>query len=95
MLEQRGLLLLELLPELGAVELERGLHPELKPYAEYAIKVAEQYGLVFGTPAEVLPRLSSGAYDMVVCAGPPRMQRKITRLAFGGKCGAFGESGLL
>jgi predicted O-methyltransferase YrrM len=27
--------------------------------------------LIFGTPAEVLPRLSSGAYDMVVCAGPP------------------------
>jgi predicted O-methyltransferase YrrM len=26
--------------------------------------------LIFGTPAEVLPRLSSGAYDMVVCAGP-------------------------
>jgi predicted O-methyltransferase YrrM len=28
--------------------------------------------LIFGTPAEVLPRLSSGAYDMVVCAGPPK-----------------------
>jgi predicted O-methyltransferase YrrM len=28
--------------------------------------------LIFGTPAEVLPRLSPGAYDMVVCAGPPR-----------------------
>ncbi|GAA3173787.1 hypothetical protein GCM10010531_29190 [Blastococcus jejuensis] len=28
--------------------------------------------LIFGTPAEVLPRLSSGAYDMVVCAGQPR-----------------------
>ncbi|RBY77075.1 methyltransferase [Blastococcus sp. TF02-09] len=28
--------------------------------------------LIFGTPAEVLPRLSSGAYDMVVCAGAPR-----------------------
>src|SRR3954469_6391800 len=27
--------------------------------------------LIFGTPAEVLPRLSPGAYDMVVCAGPP------------------------
>jgi predicted O-methyltransferase YrrM len=27
--------------------------------------------MIFGTPAEVLPRLSSGAYDMVVCAGPP------------------------
>ncbi len=28
--------------------------------------------LIFGTPAEVLPRFSPGAYDMVVCAGPPR-----------------------
>lgn len=28
--------------------------------------------MIFGTPAEVLPRLSPGAYDMVVCAGPPR-----------------------
>jgi predicted O-methyltransferase YrrM len=28
--------------------------------------------LIFGTPAEVLPRLSPGAYDMVVCDGPPR-----------------------
>lgn len=28
--------------------------------------------LIFGTPAEVLPRLSPGAYDMVVCAGPPQ-----------------------
>jgi predicted O-methyltransferase YrrM len=28
--------------------------------------------LIFGTPAEVMPRLSPGAYDMVVCAGPPR-----------------------
>jgi predicted O-methyltransferase YrrM len=28
--------------------------------------------MIFGTPAEVLPRLSSGAYDMVACAGPPR-----------------------
>jgi predicted O-methyltransferase YrrM len=27
--------------------------------------------MIFGTPAEVLPRLSPGAYDMVVCAGPP------------------------
>jgi predicted O-methyltransferase YrrM len=27
--------------------------------------------LIFGTPAEVLPRLSPGAYDMVCCAGPP------------------------
>lgn len=28
--------------------------------------------LIFGTPAEVLPRLSPGAYDLVVTAGPPR-----------------------
>ncbi|MDT0276756.1 O-methyltransferase [Blastococcus goldschmidtiae] len=28
--------------------------------------------LIFGTPAEVLPRFSPGAYDMVVCTGPPR-----------------------
>jgi len=28
--------------------------------------------LIFGTAGEVLPRLSPGAYDMVVCAGPPR-----------------------
>ena len=27
--------------------------------------------LIFGTPAEVLPRLSPGAYDLVTCAGPP------------------------
>jgi len=27
--------------------------------------------MIFGTPAEVLPRLSPGAYDVVVCAGPP------------------------
>jgi predicted O-methyltransferase YrrM len=27
--------------------------------------------LIFGTSAEVLPRLSSGAYDLVVCSGPP------------------------
>jgi predicted O-methyltransferase YrrM len=27
--------------------------------------------LIFGTPAEVLPRLSPGAYDLVVCDGPP------------------------
>ena len=27
--------------------------------------------LIFGTPAEVLPRLSPAAYDMVVCDGPP------------------------
>jgi predicted O-methyltransferase YrrM len=28
--------------------------------------------LIFGTPAEVLPRLSPGAYDMVSCAGGPQ-----------------------
>ncbi|MGY1804261.1 O-methyltransferase [Blastococcus sp. SYSU D00922] len=28
--------------------------------------------LIFGTAGEVLPRLSPGAYDMVVCDGPPR-----------------------
>jgi predicted O-methyltransferase YrrM len=28
--------------------------------------------LIFGTTAEVLPRLSPGAYDVVACAGPPR-----------------------
>jgi predicted O-methyltransferase YrrM len=28
--------------------------------------------LIFGTPAEVLPRLSPGAYDVVIGAGPPR-----------------------
>jgi predicted O-methyltransferase YrrM len=27
--------------------------------------------LIFGTPGEVLPRLSPGAYDLVCCAGPP------------------------
>ncbi|MEU2351350.1 class I SAM-dependent methyltransferase [Modestobacter sp. NPDC049651] len=27
--------------------------------------------LIFGTAAEVLPRLSPGAYDLVVCDGPP------------------------
>ncbi|SNS53444.1 Predicted O-methyltransferase YrrM [Geodermatophilus saharensis] len=27
--------------------------------------------LIFGTPAEVLPRLSPGAYDLVVCTAPP------------------------
>ena len=27
--------------------------------------------LIFGTPAEVLPRLSPGAYDLVTCAGRP------------------------
>src|SRR4051794_5925734 len=28
--------------------------------------------LIFGTPAEVLPRLSPGAYDLVSCAGAPQ-----------------------
>jgi predicted O-methyltransferase YrrM len=28
--------------------------------------------LIFGTPGEVLPRLSPGAYDLVSCDGPPR-----------------------
>ncbi|MFW3172755.1 O-methyltransferase [Geodermatophilus sp. CPCC 206100] len=27
--------------------------------------------MIFGTPGEVLPRLSPGAYDLVVCAGAP------------------------
>ncbi len=27
--------------------------------------------LIFGTPTEVLPRLSPGAYDLVVCTAPP------------------------
>jgi predicted O-methyltransferase YrrM len=27
--------------------------------------------LIFGTPAEVLPRLSPAAYDLVTCSGPP------------------------
>ena len=40
-------------------------------FAEAGI-AAGRARLIFGTPAEVLPRLSSGAYDMVVCAGPPR-----------------------
>jgi predicted O-methyltransferase YrrM len=33
---------------------------------------ASRTRLIFGTPAEVLPRLSPGAYDLVSCAGPPR-----------------------
>jgi predicted O-methyltransferase YrrM len=28
--------------------------------------------LIFGTPGEVLPRLQTGVYDLVACAGPPR-----------------------
>ena len=42
-----------------------------KAFAEAGIP-AGRARMIFGTPAEVLPRLSSGAYDMVVCAGPPR-----------------------
>jgi predicted O-methyltransferase YrrM len=42
-----------------------------KAFTEAGI-AASRARLIFGTPAEVLPRLSSGAYDMVVCAGPPR-----------------------
>ena len=42
-----------------------------KAFAEAGIPTGRAR-LIFGTPAEVLPRLSSGAYDMVVCAGPPR-----------------------
>jgi predicted O-methyltransferase YrrM len=33
---------------------------------------ASRTRLIFGTPGEVLPRLSPGAYDLVVCSGPPR-----------------------
>jgi predicted O-methyltransferase YrrM len=33
---------------------------------------ASRMRLIFGTPAEVLPRFSPGAYDLVICAGPPR-----------------------
>jgi predicted O-methyltransferase YrrM len=33
---------------------------------------ASRTRLIFGTPGEVLPRLSPGAYDLVFCAGPPR-----------------------
>ena len=42
-----------------------------KAFAEAGI-AAGRARLIFGTPAEVLPRLSPGAYDLVVCAGPPR-----------------------
>jgi predicted O-methyltransferase YrrM len=42
-----------------------------KAFADAGIP-AGRARMIFGTPAEVLPRLSSGAYDMVVCAGPPR-----------------------
>ena len=42
-----------------------------KAFAEAGI-AANRTRLIFGTPAEVLPKLSPGAYDLVVCAGPPR-----------------------
>jgi predicted O-methyltransferase YrrM len=42
-----------------------------KAFADAGIP-AGRARLIFGTPAEVLPRLSSGAYDMVSCSGPPR-----------------------
>jgi predicted O-methyltransferase YrrM len=42
-----------------------------KAFAEAGV-ASSRARLIFGTPAEVLPRLSPGAYDMVVCAGPPR-----------------------
>jgi predicted O-methyltransferase YrrM len=42
-----------------------------KAFAEAAVPTSRTR-MIFGTPAEVLPRLSPGAYDMVVCAGPPR-----------------------
>jgi len=42
-----------------------------KAFAEAGIP-AGRARMIFGTPAEVLPRLSSGAYDMLVCAGPPK-----------------------
>ena len=45
--------------------------PRRKAFAEAGI-AAGRARLIFGTPAEVLPRLSPGAYDLVVCAGPPR-----------------------
>jgi predicted O-methyltransferase YrrM len=42
-----------------------------KAFAEAGV-APSRARLIFGTPAEVLPRLSPGAYDMVVCAGQPR-----------------------
>ncbi len=42
-----------------------------KAFAEAGIP-AGRARLIFGTPGEVLPRLSPGAYDMISCAGPPR-----------------------
>jgi predicted O-methyltransferase YrrM len=42
-----------------------------KAFAEAGVPTGRTR-MIFGTPAEVLPRLSPGAYDMVVCSGPPR-----------------------
>jgi predicted O-methyltransferase YrrM len=42
-----------------------------KAFAEAGV-APSRARLIFGTPAEVLPKLSPGAYDLVVCAGPPR-----------------------
>jgi predicted O-methyltransferase YrrM len=42
-----------------------------KAFAEAGI-APSRARMIFGTPAEVLPRLSPGAYDLVVCTGPPR-----------------------
>jgi predicted O-methyltransferase YrrM len=42
-----------------------------KAFAEAGVP-SSRTRMIFGTPAEVLPRFSPGAYDMVVCAGPPR-----------------------
>jgi predicted O-methyltransferase YrrM len=47
------------------------LRAALKAFTEAGL-AAGRARMIFGTPAEVLPRLSPGAYDMVVCAGPPR-----------------------
>ncbi len=42
-----------------------------KAFADAGV-AAGRARLIFGTPGEVLPRLSQSAYDMVCCAGPPR-----------------------
>jgi predicted O-methyltransferase YrrM len=42
-----------------------------KAFAEAGVATSRAR-LIFGTPAEVLPRLSPGAYDLVTCSGPPR-----------------------
>jgi predicted O-methyltransferase YrrM len=42
-----------------------------KAFAEAGVPTGRAR-LIFGTPGEVLPRLSPGAYDMVVCAGAPK-----------------------